>query len=154
MTTIGFSIRYYSTEKYNGVVFTAGSINIPVFFSTPGCGTVVLLREVPMSDVVLTDQNFDTDVLKAEKPVLVDFWAVWCVPCRVQGPIVEEIANDFDGKAIVGKMNVDEQPNVPQQFGIMSIPTLMIFHKGKMVKQFIGTQSKETLENELKKLVN
>jgi thioredoxin 1 len=107
-----------------------------------------------MSDVVFTDQNFDTDVLKADKPVLVDFWAVWCGPCRMQGPIVEEVAKSFIGKAVVGKMNVDEQPNYPQQFGIMSIPTLMIFHKGKMVKQFIGVQSKETLESELRKLVN
>ena len=107
-----------------------------------------------MADVVFTDQNFDSDVLKADKPVLVDFWAVWCGPCRMQGPIVDEIAKDFSGKVVVGKMNVDEQLNVPQQYGIMSIPTLMIFHKGQMVKQFIGVQSKETLEGELKKLLH
>jgi thioredoxin 1 len=107
-----------------------------------------------MADKVFTDQNFDAEVLKADKPVLVDFWAVWCNPCRMQGPIVEEVAKNFSGKAIVGKMNVDEQPKYPQQFGIMSIPTLMIFHKGKMVKQFIGVQSKETLEGELKRLLN
>ena len=107
-----------------------------------------------MADVVFTDQSFEAEVLKADKPVLVDFWAVWCGPCRMQGPIVEEIAKEYAGKAVVGKMNVDEQPNVPQQYGIMSIPTLMIFHKGQMVKQFIGVQSKETLEKELKKLLN
>ena len=106
-----------------------------------------------MADVIFTDQNFDSDVMKSDKPVLVDFWAVWCGPCRMQGPIVEELAKDFAGKAVIGKMNVDEQPNIPQQFGIMSIPTIMIFHKGQMVKQFVGVQSKETLAGELKKLV-
>lgn len=107
-----------------------------------------------MSDIVFTDQNFESEVLQSDKPVLVDFWAVWCTPCKIQGPIVEDIAKDFIGKAVVGKMNVDEQPNMPQQFGIMSIPTLMIFHKGKMVKQFIGVQSKETLVKELNVLIN
>src|SRR5450631_2824905 len=102
-----------------------------------------------MADVVFTDGNFEAQVLKADKPVLVDFWAVWCGPCRMQGPIVEEIAKEYAGKAVVGKMNVDEQPAVPQQYGIMSIPTLMIFQKGQMVKQFIGVQSKETLTKEL-----
>jgi thioredoxin 1 len=107
-----------------------------------------------MADVTFTDSNFESDVMKAEKPVLVDFWAVWCGPCRMQGPIVDELAKDFSGKAVVGKMNVDENPQVSQTLGIMSIPTLMIFHKGQMVKQFIGVQSKETLEKELKKLTN
>ena len=107
-----------------------------------------------MADVVFTDSNFDTDVMKSDKPVLVDFWAVWCGPCRMQGPIVEEIAKEYAGKVVVGKMNVDEQLKTPQQYGIMSIPTLMIFHKGQMVKQYIGVQSKETLVKELQKYMN
>lgn len=107
-----------------------------------------------MADLVITDANFESDVLKSDKPVLVDFWAVWCGPCQVQGPIVEDVAKEFAGKAVVGKMNVDENPSVPQQFGIMSIPTLMIFKGGKVVKQFVGVQSKATLTAELTKLVS
>ena len=107
-----------------------------------------------MSDITITDANFDTEVLKIDKPVLVDFWAVWCGPCQIQGPIVEEVAKAMEGKVTVGKLNVDENPTVSQKFGIMSIPTLMIFKSGTVVKQFIGVQSKETLLGELNKLIN
>ncbi len=107
-----------------------------------------------MSDITITDANFDSEVVKSTIPVLVDFWAVWCGPCQMQGPIVEEVAKEMSGKAKVGKMNVDENPSVPQKFGIMSIPTLMIFKGGTVVKQFVGVQSKETLLSELNKLIN
>jgi thioredoxin 1 len=92
--------------------------------------------------------------MKSDIPVLVDFWAVWCGPCQMQGPIVEDVAVSMAGKAKIGKMNVDENPQVPQKFGIMSIPTLMIFKGGTVVKQFVGVQSKETLLSELNKLIN
>ena len=108
-----------------------------------------------MAELNFTDQNFQSEVLDEKiKPVLVDFWAVWCGPCQMQGPIVEEVAKEFVGKAVVGKMNVDENPSVAQGFGIMSIPTLMIFKGGQMVKQFVGVQSKATLVAELNKLIN
>jgi thioredoxin 1 len=107
-----------------------------------------------MADVTFTDQNFESDVLKADKPVLVDFWAEWCTPCLVQGPIVDEIAQEFQGQAVVGKLNVDENMNTAQTYGVMSIPTVMIFKGGQLAKQFVGVQSKETLVNELKKLIN
>lgn len=107
-----------------------------------------------MADVTFTDQNFEHDVLKSDKPVLVDFWAEWCGPCRMQGPIIEEVAKDFSGKAVIGKLNVDENMKSAQQYGVMSIPTLMIFKGGQMVKQYVGVQSKETLTAELNKLVN
>lgn len=106
-----------------------------------------------MSDVIFTDANFQTDVIGADKPVLVDFWAEWCGPCRVQGPIVEQIATEMAGKAVIGKLNVDENMQIAQQMAVMSIPTLMIFHKGQMVKQMVGVQSKETLTAELQKLL-
>ena len=107
-----------------------------------------------MADITITDSNFDSEVVQSALPVLVDFWAVWCGPCQMQGPIVEEVARAMEGKAKVGKMNVDENPTVPQKFGIMSIPTLMIFKNGAVVKQFVGVQSKETLLAELNKLIN
>lgn len=100
-----------------------------------------------MADVVFTDQNFQQEVLgEKNMPVLVDFWAPWCGPCRIVGPIVEEIAKEYQGKVKVGKMNVDENPNVSSTFGIMSIPTLLLFKNGQPVKSLIGAQPKETLK--------
>lgn len=110
--------------------------------------------EHPMADVTITDQNFDSEVIKSDKPVLVDFWAVWCGPCIVQGPIVEEVGKSMAGKAKVGKLNVDENPLIAQKYGVMSIPTLMVFKSGTVVRQFIGVQSKEVLMGELNKLIN
>ncbi len=107
-----------------------------------------------MSDITITDANFDKEVLKADRPVLVDFWAVWCGPCQMQGPIVEEVAKTMTGKAKVGKVNVDENPTTAQKYNIMSIPTLMVFKNGTVVKQFIGVQSKDILMGELNKLIN
>jgi thioredoxin 1 len=100
-----------------------------------------------------TDQNFDQEVLKSDKPTLVDFWAPWCGPCQMMGPIIEDLAKAMEGKAKVGKLNVDEHPAAAQKFGIMSIPSIKIFKGGQVVKEFVGVQSKETLEAELAKLV-
>lgn len=98
-----------------------------------------------------TDENFEKDVLKSATPVLVDFWAPWCGPCKMIGPVVEQIAGEFDGKgAKVGKMNVDENQMTPSKYGIMSIPTLMIFKNGAPVEQFVGVQPKEKLVEKLK----
>jgi thioredoxin 1 len=107
-----------------------------------------------MSDITLTDATFEQEVMKSSQPVLVDFWAVWCGPCQMQGPIVEDVAKTVAGKAKVGKLNVDENPQMAQKFGVMSIPTIMIFKNGTVVKQFVGVQSKETLLGELGKLAN
>jgi thioredoxin 1 len=99
-----------------------------------------------------TDQNFDAEVLKSDKPVLVDFWAPWCGPCQVMGPIIEELAKEMGDKIKIGKMNVDESPETAQKYSIMSIPTLKIFKGGKIVKEFVGLQAKETLKEELEKI--
>ncbi|HLM83600.1 MAG TPA: thioredoxin [Candidatus Bathyarchaeia archaeon] len=98
-----------------------------------------------------TDQNFEQEVLKSDKPVLVDFWAVWCGPCQMMGPIVEELAEELKDKYKIGKMNVDENRETASKFGIMSIPTLIIFKGGEAVKQFVGVQAKENLKEELEK---
>lgn len=106
-----------------------------------------------MADIRITDQTFEQTVLKNDKPVLVDFWAVWCGPCQMQGPIVEEVAKEMEGKAVVGKVNVDENPGTAGQYGVMSIPTLIIFKGGQPVKQFVGVQSKEILTSALSAVV-
>lgn len=98
-----------------------------------------------------TDANFETEVLKSDMPVLVDFWAPWCGPCRILGPVVEELATEVTTIKI-GKVNVDENPETARQFGIMSIPTIKIFKEGQIVKEFIGVQSKETLAAEIASL--
>jgi len=99
-----------------------------------------------------TDENFDKEVLKSDKPVLVDFWAQWCGPCQMMGPIVEELAKEVEGKYKIGKLNVDENRETAAKYGIMSIPTLMIFKGGKAVKQLVGVQAKENLKSELEKI--
>ena len=106
-----------------------------------------------MAGITVTDKSFDELVVKSDVPFLVDFWAVWCGPCQTQGPIIEDIATTFEGKAKVGKVNVDENPETAGKYGIMSIPTLMIFKGGIVVKQLIGLQSKEMIVSELNKLV-
>lgn len=100
-----------------------------------------------MSDVTITDQNFNEEVMKSTVPVVVDFWAPWCAPCRIVGPIIEELAKEFEGKVKVGKMNVDDNTQTAGQFGIMSIPTVMVFKDGKPVKSLVGAQSKDTYKN-------
>lgn len=102
-----------------------------------------------MEPLKLTDNTFDKEVLKSDIPVLVDFWAEWCQPCRMVGPVVDEIAKEYVGKVKVGKMNVDENSQIPGQYGIMSIPSLMIFKDGKPVQTMIGVQPKDVFKKNL-----
>ena len=101
-----------------------------------------------MANLVLTDQNFEAEVLKSDIPVLVDFWAEWCHPCRIVGPIVEELASEYTGKLKVGKVNVDVN-QVANNYGIMSIPSLLIFKNGQVVKTMVGAQSKDNFKREI-----
>lgn len=93
----------------------------------------------------LTDQNFQAEVLQADCPVLVDYWAEWCAPCRAIAPLIEELAGEYAGRAKVGKLNVDENPNTPTRYGVRSIPTLMLFKDGEIQALKIGADSKTEL---------
>lgn len=96
-----------------------------------------------------TDQNFETEVLQSDLPVLVDFFAVWCGPCQMLAPIIEELATELEGKVKVGKMNVDENNQTAQKYSIMSIPTLVLFKKGQPIKTLTGLRTKEDLLAEI-----
>jgi len=102
-----------------------------------------------MAAITVTKDNFEAEVLKADKPVLVDFWAPWCGPCRMVSPVVDEIGEEHN-EIKVGKINVDEQGELAQQFGVMSIPSLMVFKDGKVVKQTVGARPKEDILEMLK----
>lgn len=98
--------------------------------------------------IELTDANFD-QIVNSDKPVLVDFWAEWCGPCKMIGPVVEELASDYDGKAVVAKLNVDENPQVTARYGVRSIPTLLVFKGGQIVDKQVGAVPKSVLAQKL-----
>ena len=103
--------------------------------------------------VEVTDANFDQDVLKSDTPVLVDFWATWCGPCRALAPIVDELAKDYQGKLKVGKMDVDSNSATPMRYKVTGIPTLLVFKGGQVVEQLVGYKPKETIAQALDKHV-
>ncbi|MBI3580050.1 MAG: thioredoxin [Ignavibacteriales bacterium] len=107
-----------------------------------------------MKPIEVTDNNFQAEVLKSDKPVLVDFWAEWCGPCKMVAPVVEELAKEYDGKLKVGKMDVDSNQATSMQFGIRSIPTLLIFKGGVVVDQIVGAVPKSKLAEKLVKHLN
>jgi thioredoxin 1 len=101
----------------------------------------------------ITDTTFDEVVLKSEKPVLVDFWAAWCGPCRMVGPIIEELSKDYEGKAVVGKVDVDANQEFAAKFGVRNIPTVLVFDKGELVGRHVGVSSKTTYAEALDAII-
>lgn len=99
----------------------------------------------------VTDANFDQEVLKSDQPVLIDFWAVWCGPCKALSPIVDQVAESYSGKVKVAKMNVDQNPGTPGRYGIRGIPTLLIFKGGQVKEQIVGYVPRETIEKAIDK---
>jgi thioredoxin 1 len=104
-----------------------------------------------MSELIITEQNFEQEVLKADKPVLIDLWAVWCGPCKILSPIVEELAKEYEGKIKVGRVNVDENPDLTRKYDVVSIPTLILFKNGKIASHMVGVQPKTFIANEINK---
>jgi thioredoxin 1 len=107
-----------------------------------------------MATINISDKDFDTQVLGNKLPVLVDFWAEWCGPCKLAGPVLEELSESYKDKVIIVKLNVDENPAMSQKFGVMSIPTTILFKGGKEIGRAVGFSGKETFEDLLKKGVN
>lgn len=99
-----------------------------------------------MAELKITKENFENEVMKSNIPVLIDFWAPWCGPCRMMGPVIEQLADEYEGKAKVGKVNVDEEGELAQAFGVMSIPTVVLVKDGKVVKHAVGARPKAELE--------
>lgn len=99
-----------------------------------------------MAEVTLNDQNFAAEVEKSDMPVVVDFWAPWCGPCKIVGPTIEGLAKDYAGKVKVGKLDVDENPETASKYGVMSIPTVFVFKNGQPVKTLVGAQGKESYQ--------
>lgn len=107
-----------------------------------------------MSDVLqVTDENFDETIMNSDVPAMVDFWAEWCGPCKMVGPVVEELAREYQGKIKIAKMNVDENRQTPARFGIRNIPTLILFKGGEVTQTIIGANPKNYIDGELKKLL-
>jgi thioredoxin 1 len=102
----------------------------------------------------ITDGNFDQVVLKSDQPILIDFWAAWCGPCKALGPIVDEVAAAYQGKVRVGKMDVDKSPVTPQRYGVRGIPTLLIFKNGQVQEQIVGYVARDVIEKALNKQVS
>ena len=103
--------------------------------------------------VIVTDADFQEKVMNNPLPAVVDFWAAWCGPCRMVAPVLEELAEEYDGKAVIAKLNVDENPQMPTQFGIQAIPTMIFFKGGKEVEKLIGVTPKKELEAKIKALL-
>ncbi len=101
----------------------------------------------------ITDSNFEETVLKSDKPVMVDFWAAWCGPCRMVGPIIDELSEEYEGKAIIGKVDIDSNQQYAAQFGVRNIPTVLIFKDGELVDRKVGVSSKNDYAKALDKLI-
>ena len=111
------------------------------------------MNQAAVKPVEVTDQDFASEILESDTPVLVDFWAEWCGPCRVLGPVIESLSEEYDGKVKVAKVDVDANQQIAMQFGIRSIPTVILFDKGQVVDTFVGVRPKSDYDASLQKLI-
>jgi thioredoxin 1 len=138
---MGYIFTHLSHCHIGSKAIVASNLNSIYLYNKFKKGNIMALE--------ITDANFEELVLKADKPVLIDFWAEWCGPCRMVGPVVEEIAKEYEGKAIVGKVNVDNNPGISMKFGIRNIPALLYFKNGEIVDKQIGAVPKSILAGKL-----
>lgn len=134
-----------------------GALAITVLSLLTGCGPREAATSTLVDDkhvLILTQDNFQSEVLSSTQPVLVDFWATWCGPCKMVAPVVAELATEFNGKAKVGKVDVDAEEELSKKYGISAIPSLLIFKDGKVVDQVVGVRSKAELREKLQKFVS
>src|SRR6185369_12319216 len=110
-------------------------------------------RFFPMAEIQLTDATFDKEVLESTQPVLVDFWAPWCGPCRMLAPIVEEVSKEYEGKVVVGKLNTDDNPSTASRYNISAIPTMLFFKNGQVVDQLVGVHNKRDIKSKIDALL-
>jgi thioredoxin 1 len=139
----------HQIECYDTCSQTAASVPVPAFAAGSATGGKMAGNGI----LEVTDANFDQDVLKSDQPVLVDFWAAWCGPCRALAPIVDELAKDYTGKIKVGKMDVDSNSATPMRYGVRGIPTLLVFKGGQVKEQIVGYVPKETIQKAIDKHV-
>lgn len=136
--------RYYFLREFN-IDPHAGTFYITISYLS----LLFNLKHITMSKAIeITDDNFE-EIMATDKPVLVDFWAEWCGPCKMIAPVVEELAGDYNGKAVVGKIDVDSNPNLSAKYGIRSIPTLLVFKNGEIVDKQVGAVQKNILAQKL-----
>lgn len=106
-----------------------------------------------MAELIITDQNFQNQVINNKIPVIVDFWAPWCPPCKMIEPIIDELAKEYEGKVVVGKLNTDDNPHLTEQLNVMSMPTVMFFKEGKLIKALVGAQGKQAYKQILDEIL-
>jgi thioredoxin 1 len=106
-----------------------------------------------MADLIFTDQNFKSQVLDNQIPVIVDFWAPWCHPCKIIDPLIDELAKEYAGRVVVGKINTDEHPQIAEQLNVMSMPTVMVFKGGQPVKALVGAQGRQTYKQSIEEVL-
>lgn len=142
------SILFCIREKSR--LFLAAFVSI-ILMITGGCQPAAVTEDDHGPAVILTSENFEAIALKSDKPVLVDFWASWCAPCVALGPTISELATEYEGRAVVAKLNVDDFPELAGRYQVSSIPALKVFRQGKVIDQIVGPESKGEIEEMLKK---
>jgi thioredoxin 1 len=136
-------------------VFFRSFIDTIIDFLSAVRASMAVRRNISMAELLtVTSENFEAEVLQSELPVLVDFWAPWCGPCRVISPIVEEMASEYEGKLTVGKLNVDDHPSIAQKYNITGIPALLFFKDGSIANTVVGAVPKAVLQDNVEKVIN
>mgnify|MGYP000493989628 CR=1 FL=1 len=145
-------VRYGVHGKREGIPFIIYRLFVIFVSGTVIAVTVPDILILLIMEKIASNENF-AEILSDSKPVLVDFWATWCGPCRMMAPVIEELAEEYDGKVKIGKLDVDENSDIAARYGVMSIPTIILFKNGEVFSKSVGLQDKEVLENAIKEML-